>query len=76
MQHLKDIIYVERDLESAKIDLALKKDFNLFDAFRMFDTKAIGHITRQDLVEGLRLNLEFREFTHEDIDLFFKVFDT
>jgi Ca2+-binding EF-hand superfamily protein len=26
-----------RDVESAKIDLALKSDFNLKDAFRLFD---------------------------------------
>ena len=61
---LKEIIFIQRDIESAKIDLALKQDFNLFDAFRIFDTKNTGSITSQDLVDGLRMNLEFRDFTH------------
>ena len=34
---LKDIIYLERDLESTKKELSLKPDFNLRDAFRMLD---------------------------------------
>lgn len=33
----KDIIYLQRDLETAKIELALLQDFNLFDAFSMID---------------------------------------
>lgn len=36
---LKEIVFLEREVESAKIDLALKSDFNLKDAFRMFDSK-------------------------------------
>lgn len=34
---LKEIIFLEREVESSKIDLALKSDFNLKDAFRLFD---------------------------------------
>lgn len=34
---LKEIIFLERELESAKIELTLKPDFNLLDAFRMID---------------------------------------
>jgi Ca2+-binding EF-hand superfamily protein len=37
---LKEIVFLERGVEQAKIDLALKSDFNLLDAFRMFDMKA------------------------------------
>lgn len=33
------MIQQERDLEQHKIELALKSDFNLVDAFRMFDTR-------------------------------------
>lgn len=58
-----------------KIDLALKQDFNLFDAFRMFDTKNKGAINNQDFVDGLRMNLEYREFTHLDTQMFFKEAD-
>jgi len=34
---LRDIIALERELESAKVALTLKPDFNLHDAFRIFD---------------------------------------
>ena len=34
---LKEIIFAERELESAKIELALKSDFNIVDAFKMMD---------------------------------------
>lgn len=34
---LKDIIFLERELESSKIELTLKPDFNLLDAFRLLD---------------------------------------
>jgi hypothetical protein len=30
---------IERDTEAAKIDLALRDDFNLVDAFKLFDIK-------------------------------------
>jgi hypothetical protein len=36
---LREIVFLEREVESAKIDLALKSDFNLKDAFRMFDSR-------------------------------------
>jgi Ca2+-binding EF-hand superfamily protein len=72
---LKEIIFIERDIESAKIDLALKSDFNLVDAFRLFDMRGFGAITSQDLVDGLRLNLDFGEFCPDDIYMFFKRID-
>lgn len=34
---LKDIVFAEREVESAKIELALKSDFNIVDAFKMLD---------------------------------------
>ena len=34
---IKDIVFAEREVESAKIELALKSDFNIVDAFKMFD---------------------------------------
>lgn len=34
---LIDFINLERDLEKLKIDLALKEDFNLIDAFGLLD---------------------------------------
>jgi len=42
---IKEIVFIEREVESAKIDLALKTDFNLVDAFRLFDSKHLRYIT-------------------------------
>lgn len=39
---LKQIMFVEREIEAQKIELALRPDFNLVDAFRLFDVKAMG----------------------------------
>jgi hypothetical protein len=39
------MIFLEREFESAKIELTLKNDFNLLDAFKMFDTKAVANIS-------------------------------
>lgn len=33
IKSIKDIIFAEREVESAKIELALKSDFNIVDAF-------------------------------------------
>lgn len=62
-QVIKEIVFIEREVESAKIDLALKTDFNLVDAFRLFDTKHQSLITQQHLEDGLRSNLGFENFT-------------
>lgn len=69
------MILIEREIESQKIDLALKSDFNLVDAFRIFDLKQLGCITTQDFVEGLRANLDFIDFSSDDVYLFFKRVD-
>lgn len=42
---LKDIIFLERELEACKIELALKPDFNLLDAFKMLDTANMGYLS-------------------------------
>ena len=38
----KDFIFLERELESAKVELSLKPDFNLLDAFKMIDLNNSG----------------------------------
>lgn len=68
-------MFIERDIEAAKIDLALKADFNLVDAFKLFDIKSLGGIAKQDVMDGLRLNLEFTEYRPDDVILFFKRYD-
>lgn len=50
---LKDQITLEKDLENARIDLALKPDFNLMDAFKLFDWDGKGWITLPEFREGL-----------------------
>ena len=50
---LKDQIRIEGDLETAKHNIALKHDFNLYDAFRLFDKYNLGYLTKYDLQDGL-----------------------
>ena len=49
----KDSIFLERELESAKIEVSLKPDFNLLDLFRMLDPYAKGFIQAGDLLDNL-----------------------
>ena len=72
---LKEIVFQEREVESAKIELALKSDFNLLDAFRMIDVRNMGCFTAHDLMEGLSRNLGFGDFSSDDIYMFFKRMD-
>lgn len=68
-QALKEIIFLERELESSKIDLALKSDFNLMDAFRLFDSRGYNFLSAEDLVHGLHNALDFTQFSQDDIYL-------
>lgn len=72
---LKEIIFSEREVESAKIELALKSDFNIIDTFRMMDVRNANYLTQADLNEGLQQNLRFSEFTPDDLYLLFRRFD-
>ena len=49
----RDQLNLERALERSKIDLCLRTDFNLIDAFRVFDIEGKGWITANELKEGL-----------------------
>jgi hypothetical protein len=46
----KDTIFMERELESAKIELCLKPDFNIGDAWRMIDKYEKGYLNHEDLL--------------------------
>jgi Ca2+-binding EF-hand superfamily protein len=50
---LHDIIKEERDLESAKIAMARRSDFNFNDAFKILDPLSRGFINLADLRDGL-----------------------
>ena len=70
---LYDIIREERDLETSKINLARRSDFNLYDAFKIFDVTSKGYITIADLREGLAAIGVFP--TSSDMELYIKRYD-
>jgi hypothetical protein len=47
---LKDIIFIERELENIRVETSLLPDFNLLDAFKLFDTRGIGNVSVQDII--------------------------
>jgi len=44
---------IEMDLERSRQELAIRSDFNLFDAFRLFDKYNSGYLYKIDFKEGL-----------------------
>lgn len=71
---LKDLCNAEQDLETAKIALAQKHDFNLRDAFEIFDVPRYGAIDSYQLRSGLNAINVFP--TTEEIDLFIQRYDS
>ena len=71
---LRDMIRVENDIEREKTSLALKPDFNLTDAFKIFDTNYCGNITVTELRDGLAAIGVYP--TSEELDLFVSRYDT
>lgn len=70
---LVECIYFEKCLEKGKHELALKPDFNLCDAFRIFDEKECGYISQTDFKNGLAdIGLSI---SHDEIELFFRRYD-
>ena len=67
---------MERELEGAKIEAALKPDFNLLDCFKIFDTRGHGNVSVQDVILTLKDSLGFSEFSHDDVYLLFRRNDT
>ena len=52
-QALKEQIELDKELETIKVDLALRRDFNLLDTFKFFDFGGEGRIGKKDLKDGL-----------------------
>lgn len=71
---LRDLISQERELENSKVALTMKPDFNLHDAFVIFDHCRHGAITQADLREGLAAIGVFP--TPDEVNLFFQRYDT
>lgn len=72
---MKDNIFLERELEAVRIETSLMPDFNLLDAFKIFDSRGIGNVSVQDIIEALKQNMGFNEFTHDDVYLLFRKHD-
>jgi len=70
---LKEQIELDKDLESIRIDLALRRDFNLLDTFKFFDLEGAGSIGKRDLKNGLN---ELSVFpTNDELYLVLRKFD-
>ncbi len=67
------VMDAEGRIERSKIDLALRADFNVEDAFRIFELDGRGFLTEDDLKYGLNL-LEIYP-TNLEIRLLMKRFD-
>ena len=65
---IKDLCTQEQEIENAKIALAQKHDFNLRDAFDIFDVPRYGAIDAYQLRSGLNAINVFP--TTEEVDLF------
>ena len=64
---------LEKKIEKAKIQLSLKTDFNLIDAFRIFNESGNGSASISDLQRGLsELGLDV---SVDEVSLFMKRFD-
>ena len=54
IQYIKECINIESKIEKAKIDLSLKNDFNVEDAFKIFEMDDRRFISDSDLIYGLK----------------------
>jgi len=70
---LKDLCNNEQDLENAKVALSRERDFNLRDAFDIFDTNRSGRISSSELYSGLNAIGVYA--TNEEVDLFVTRYD-
>jgi Ca2+-binding EF-hand superfamily protein len=70
---LSEHVVLERNIERAKQVLVSHEDFNLFDAYRIFDVDGAGSITAKEFFYGLSdIGIATQM---EDVELFFKHFN-
>ena len=69
------IIDQDRLIERQKISLAQHSDFNLFDAFAIFDQMGRGSLSQNEFYNGLANNLEIVP-SPDELDLLFSRFDS
>ncbi len=72
-EFLKELMLIEVNIEKLKIDIALKSDFNIEEAFRIFETAERNYLIDKDLKSGLHLLKVYVNDTH--IRLLMKRFD-
>jgi len=70
---LKDLCNNEQELENAKISLSRERDFNLRDAFDIFDTNRSGRISSAELYSGLNAIGVYASY--DEVDLFISRYD-
>ena len=69
----REIIHLEREIELAKQDLALRSDYNVFDTFRLFDKKGKSFLSIGEIEEGFN---DLGIFPNkEELYLFIRRFD-
>ena len=71
---LKQFISLEKDLENAKQNLALRPDFNLYDFFKLFDGDSKGAIGVFQIEEAFKTLGVYSN--REEINLFIKRYDS
>ena len=54
MKYIYKLIEIESNIEEAKINLLMRSDFNVEDAFRIFENPENGNISFSDLQKGLK----------------------
>jgi Ca2+-binding EF-hand superfamily protein len=70
---LKDLCNNEQDLENAKVSLSRERDFNLRDAFDIFDNNRSGRISASELYSGLNSIGVYASY--EEVNLFITRYD-
>ena len=70
---LKSLVEIEKEIEEAKISLAVKFDYTSIDLFRLFENQ--GKVTRKTITETLSQTLNWVEFAQDDIYLWLKQHD-
>lgn len=73
VSYIKNIIDIENEIEKSKSDLSLRTDFNMEDAFRLFELDSRGFLTELDIKYGLN-SLDVYP-TSEEIHLLVKRYD-
>ena len=70
---LKDLCNNEQDLENAKVSLSRERDFNLRDAFDIFDNNRSGRISTSELYSGLNSIGVYASY--DEVNLFITRYD-